>query len=76
MTKHHNPFYMNCIHLKMIYPKTSNINCSHVMGYCDHYEIDLFTFKEPDLFACINNSPYMENTCRFFKSKNSQITLF
>jgi hypothetical protein len=69
-----NPFYNQCKHLRYIYPKTSSINASKVVAWCEKFMVNIYTLKNDDGsqrdMACINNSPYLQSsTCKGFESK-------
>ena len=73
MTK--NPYYHRCKYLKTIYVNKGAH--SYVKNICTLFGMNL-NQKGIKTMCCINNSPYQNKNCKYFKDKSGseQTTLF
>ena len=71
--KRKNPYYRNCKYLVEI--QVNRGLKSYVRQICGLFGNNL-NEKGVKTMCCINNSPYQDKNCKYFKNKNDQTTLF
>jgi len=71
--KRNNPYYRNCKYLVEI--QVDRGLKTYVKQICGLFGNNL-NDKGIRVMCCINNSPYQDKNCKYFKNKNGQTTLF